>query len=86
MARKTGNGEDQWDQYKKKFPKGAKVQLNVGGPTMVVKDHVEPNFMSSSGLETREILCQWFSGKKLEIGRFAPETLVLAKDDEKQSP
>lgn len=25
--------------------------------------------------------CQWFSGKKLETGRFAPETLVLVKDD-----
>ena len=28
-----------------------------------------------------EIHCQWFSGKKLEQGFFAPETLVLAKNE-----
>lgn len=30
------------------------------------------------------IECQWFSGKKLESGDFAPETLVVVKDEEKQ--
>ena len=29
-----------------------------------------------------DIECQWFSGKKLEYRLFAPETLVLVKDDE----
>ncbi len=33
-----------------------------------------------------DLECQWFSGKKLEIGYFAPQTLVRAKDDtEEQS-
>jgi uncharacterized protein YodC (DUF2158 family) len=85
MPRKPSSDDEkgQWEQYKKTFPKGAKVQLNVGGPTMVVKNHVEPMFGPLH--EKREILCQWFSGKKLETGSFAPETLVLVKDDDRQS-
>jgi uncharacterized protein YodC (DUF2158 family) len=34
-----------------------------------------------SGVAEQRILCQWFSGKKLETGSFAPETLDLVKDD-----
>jgi uncharacterized protein YodC (DUF2158 family) len=55
----------------KQFPKGATVKLISGGPIMVVKG------FSLDG----EIHCQWFSGKKLEQGFFAPETLVLAKNE-----
>ena len=59
--------------WEKQFPIGAKVRLISGGPTMAVKGHHE-----FSG----DIECQWFSGKKLEYRLFAPETLVLVKDDE----
>jgi uncharacterized protein YodC (DUF2158 family) len=60
------------------FPKGTKVKLISGGPIMVVKGY---------HLFDDTIICQWFSGKKLEAGQFAPETLVLVKDDteEKES-
>jgi len=78
LPKKSNDAE--WESFTKKFPKGAKVQLNVGGPTMVVKDHAEPSFTGHLGLEQRQIVCQWFSGKKLETGRFAPETLVLVED------
>jgi uncharacterized protein YodC (DUF2158 family) len=76
---------DPSDAIKKKFFIGAKVKLNAGGPVMAVKEHAANENWSLGGLE---IVCQWFSGKKLETGRFAPETLILVKDDaepEKQS-
>jgi uncharacterized protein YodC (DUF2158 family) len=49
---------------------------------MAVNNHEESGFGHN-----HEIVCQWFSGKKLESGYFAPETLVLVKDgaEEKQS-
>jgi uncharacterized protein YodC (DUF2158 family) len=70
-----------WQESKKKFPKGAKVQLTVGGPLMAVNGYEEV------GPHYRKIECQWFSGKKLETGYFAPEALVLKDGDgeEKQS-
>lgn len=77
-----------WAVFKKQFPKGAKVQLNAGGPVMAVKDHFEDNkeirVISGPSQQDKTIVCQWFSGKKLEIGYFAPETLVLVKDDAKE--
>lgn len=73
MSKSSGT----WEAFKKQFPKGAKVRLNVGGPIMVVKNHIE----GTLGSLKEQILCQWFSGKKLESGHFAPETLVLVKDD-----
>jgi uncharacterized protein YodC (DUF2158 family) len=75
---------DPWDAFKKQFPKGAKVQLNVGGPIMAVRDYVEPGFGVSIAEVAPQVRCQWFSGKKLESGLFAPETLVLVKDDAEQ--
>ena len=51
--------------------KGMKVKLISGGPVMAVHE------LAYNG----QIDCVWFSGKKLEKGRFEPETLVLAKDD-----
>jgi uncharacterized protein YodC (DUF2158 family) len=54
------------------FSKGTRVSLISGGPVMAVKDISEFD---------QTVECQWFSGKKLETGRFAPETLVLVKDD-----
>lgn len=31
-----------------------------------------------------DIECVWFSGKKLEHGRFSPETLVPATDEDEE--
>jgi uncharacterized protein YodC (DUF2158 family) len=54
-----------------RFPKGSVVRLISGGPAMSVKDTHFDN----------TLVCQWFSGKKLETGIFAPETLVVVKDE-----
>ena len=81
MARNDNDDDGAWETFKKKFPKGAKVQLNAGGPIMSVKDHHEPNVFGTRVANEHTILCQWFSGKKLESGYFAPETLTLVKDD-----
>lgn len=66
------------EAVKAKFPVGALVELNSGGPTMSVVQYHE-----RSGTIT--VRCQWFSGKKLESGEFVPETLrsVPEPDDEK---
>jgi uncharacterized protein YodC (DUF2158 family) len=56
---------------RKQFAIGANVKLNAGGPVMAVKEY------SFDG----GIVCQWFSGKKLESGKFAPETLILVNND-----
>jgi uncharacterized protein YodC (DUF2158 family) len=70
-----------WETFKKQFPKGARVQLKVGGPEMVVNGYFEATYSSlDTPSMSEQIICQWFSGKKLESGRFAPETLVLVKD------
>jgi uncharacterized protein YodC (DUF2158 family) len=69
---------DSADAFKRQFPKGAKVQLNAGGPIMAVKGYAEDDFFSDGA----GIVCQWFSGRKLESGHFAPETLILVKDDD----
>ncbi|VTU22942.1 putative small protein [Variovorax sp. PBL-H6] len=56
------------------FKLGERVQLNVGGPTMSVKritTGTPPNYE-----------CQWFAGKKLDSGIFAPEQLVRVTDDD----
>lgn len=55
------------------FPKGTVVRLISGGPDMTVNDH---NLVNG-------IQCVWFSGKKLESGWFAPEALMVVKDDGK---
>lgn len=45
------------------------VELKSGGPVMTVK-----GFRDTTG----GVLCQWFAGKKLEQGEFAPESLQTA--------
>ncbi len=72
--------EEASEAIKKRFPKGAKVRLNVGGPVMAVKGY-------SYGAGTvQEIVCQWFSGKdKAEKDDFPPESLILVKDDAEES-
>ncbi|CAB3767445.1 YodC family protein [Paraburkholderia solisilvae] len=54
-----------------KFNVGDIVKLVSGGPDMAVK-----SFSTISGGVFR---CQWFAGKKLESGDFAPESLVLVR-------
>lgn len=81
MAKYVNKELEAWEAVKKQFHKGAKVKLNVGGPVMAVKDHVESSFEVGLGNRDWQVQCQWFSGKKLETGLFASETLVLVKDD-----
>jgi uncharacterized protein YodC (DUF2158 family) len=59
------------EEAEQKFPKGARVQLNIGGPQMVVK-----NYVPQGGF----IGCQWFAGKKLDQGQFAHEALVRVEE------
>lgn len=49
-----------------KFKSGDLVVLKSGGPEMTIKS-----------IYSDEIVCQWFAGKKLEQGRFAPESLAF---------
>lgn len=52
---------------KKLFKSGDLVVLKSGGPEMTVK-----------AVFSDEIVCQWFAGKKLEQGRFVPDSLTYA--------
>ena len=55
---------------------GTTVKLKSGGPDMTVKGILN----TSNGPIIR---CQWFAGKKLESGDFAPESLELATSEPK---
>lgn len=55
------------------FKLGDTVVLKSGGPDMNVHRHTPKSQYSE---ETYH--CQWFAGKKLETGSFAPEQLDLA--------
>jgi uncharacterized protein YodC (DUF2158 family) len=57
---------------KAKFAVGDIVKLKSGGPEMTVND-----VPTGSG----SYLCQWFAGKKLESGRFPPDSLDPVKAD-----
>lgn len=56
------------------FKVGDVVVLRSGGPEMTVSD---PNAYGG------QVDCQWFGGRKLEHGRFPPQSLALAAKDEK---
>ncbi|MEN0678664.1 YodC family protein [Plesiomonas shigelloides] len=45
------------------FKSGDIVKLKSGGPEMTVQS------------VTTVVVCQWFAGKKLELGRFNPNSL-----------
>lgn len=49
-----------------RFPVGTVVKLISGGPNMAVQY-----------LHDGRVMSQWFAGKKLESGRFPPESLVI---------
>lgn len=57
----------------KDFKKGQIVMLVSGGPKMAV---VHPSYGVNE-----EVQCQWFAGKKLEVGYFDPETLKHVSED-----
>lgn len=54
-----------------KFPIGARVQLNAGGPIMAVEDHNEYG---------NQIECMWFIGRRLQRERFPPQALNLVPE------
>jgi len=51
-----------------KFKVGDLVELLSGGPVMTVAD-------VQDSIGPTVITTQWFSGRKLEVGHFAPEVL-----------
>lgn len=53
------------------FNAGDLVQLLSGGPTMTVQE-----------VFSTKLRCHWFSGKKLESGLFAPESLKRVEPDD----
>jgi len=55
----------------KKFKEGDIVKIRSGGPDMTVK--------SISNIDG-ELICQWFSGSKLQSGYFDPESLVKVEE------
>jgi uncharacterized protein YodC (DUF2158 family) len=55
-----------------KFKVGDLVVLKSGGPPMTVQQ------VNSTMTPAHEIQCQWFSGKKLEQGYFASDSLTKA--------
>jgi uncharacterized protein YodC (DUF2158 family) len=61
-----------WEEVEARFPVGARVQLNAGGPIMAVEDHNEHG---------NQIECMWFIGRRLHRERFPPETLNLVPKD-----
>ena len=58
----------------KSFSVGDLVQLKAGGPVMAVQ-----RVVPIPGEETH-YSCQWFAGKKLELGRFPEASLQVPKD------
>lgn len=58
--------------------KGTNIQLSCGGPVMAVHS-VEKNGGAPNGW----VNCQWFAGKKLDIGRFPIESLVVVLPEPK---
>lgn len=59
------------------FNVGDIVSLKSGGPPMTVE-----KIIANAIKQIVQYRCQWFAGKKLEFGLFAPES--LKKDDPPQ--
>ena len=53
------------------FEIGDLVSIKSGGPVMAVK--------AIYGADSDTFECQWFAGKKLEVGRFPAASLVKAE-------
>ena len=52
------------------FESGDIVKLKSGGPEMTVQG------------VGQMVTCQWFAGKKLEVGRFNPNSLEYVEEEE----
>ena len=64
------------------FNVGDVVQLRSGGPPMTVRDvDAAPTAHTA---DVGEIACHWFSGSRLEWGRFSPAELVLLEPTEQE--
>lgn len=57
------------------FDAGDLVRIKSGGPVMTVR--------GAYGSDSKNFECQWFAGKKLEMGRFPGESLVPVEDEPK---
>lgn len=64
------------------FKIGDVIQLKSGGPEMTVQDILgdttskqQTVAYTMAGHSNGELICKWFSGKKLETGIFKPETV-----------
>lgn len=55
------------------FEIGDLVSIKSGGPVMAVK--------AIHGNDNDIFECQWFAGKKLEVGRFPSASLIRAEAD-----
>ncbi|MGO0628681.1 YodC family protein [Pseudomonas sp. SAR267] len=56
------------------FKVGDLVRIKSGGPVMTVKTVFD---------QSNSFDCQWFAGKKLEVGRFPSESLVPVEEEQK---
>ncbi|WP_439254099.1 YodC family protein [Pseudomonas monteilii] len=65
-----------------KLEVGFIVKLKSGGPDMTVRD-VGREYQS--GQLSGWVDCQWFAGKKLEVGKFRVESLVLVAAEEQEN-
>jgi uncharacterized protein YodC (DUF2158 family) len=63
------------DTMAKRFKVGDIVQLKSGGPDMTVKEY---------GLDPDDVWCQWFGGRKLEVGQFPEGSLIPVTPAEKK--
>lgn len=61
-----------------KFNLGDIVKLKSGGPDMTVKEVV---IGYNSNEFTGNYHCQWFAGKKLDVGTFPEESIVAVNTD-----
>jgi uncharacterized protein YodC (DUF2158 family) len=75
---------DSWVSFKKQFPIGAKVKSS-GGPIMTVEHHFEDKVdigvIVGYSQRHHKIQGSWWVGKNVKMAYFAPEGLVLVKDD-----
>jgi len=66
--------ENKMANMKKPFTTGEQVQLKSGGPVMTVAG-IHQNPLSPYDQTVGHVICQWFSGKKIETGKFPAESL-----------
>lgn len=64
----------------KDFQVGTIVKLKSGGPDMTIK---KVDVELRTGKPTGRVDCQWFAGKKLEVGTFPIASLDLVQIEPK---